>query len=117
VDSISFSIPLAAPSEKVILLNKQETEESTTTPVEGCKYDPTDPAGIPVAPAGTLCVFTTVAGGESGHPSSVNKANFNGTQYSDSRTGAYIYGETSVVLEELGIGKFDLAGAWAVTAK
>ncbi len=50
----------------------------------------------------------------------MNKGKFEG-KLSDSRTGAYIYGETyteaSQELEELGIGKFDLAGTWAVTAK
>ncbi len=108
VDSISFTIPLAAPSEHVFLLNKAETEESTTTPVEGCEYDPADPTAVPVAPPGTLCVFTTREGEEEGTVVSVTKSPA-GLIKSDSRLGAYIWGNPP-------LGKFELAGTWAVTA-
>ncbi len=110
VDSISFTIPLAAPSEHVVLLKKAETEESTTTPVEGCEYDPTDPTAVPVAPAGTLCVFTTREGEEEGTVVSVTKAPSGVGIKSDSRLGAYIWGIPAE------FGKFELGGTWAVTA-
>ncbi len=109
---VSFSIPLAETSEHVVVLTKQETIESTTTPKEGCEYEVANPAAMPVAPAGTLCVFTVFE--EAGHATSVVTPFAVG----DRATGAFIrvaspegFGEA----DEL--GQYLLNGVWAVTEK
>jgi hypothetical protein len=105
IGTISYSIPLAVPSEKVVYLNGEETEESTGTPVEGCELDVFDIAAKPVAPAGTLCVFTRFE--------QFGKVKFIGSnviEKGDSPAGALIWAESEAE-------RLRLAGTWAVTAK
>jgi Collagen triple helix repeat (20 copies) len=110
---ISFSIPLAETSEHVVILTKQETVESTTTPKEGCEYEVANPAAMPVAPAGTLCVFTvteeagTVVGIVAPTPNEADRV-----------TGAFVRvadSEGFGTPEEL--AQYKLNGVWAVTEK
>jgi hypothetical protein len=103
--AISYSIPLAEPSEHVVYLNVEETEESTTTPKEGCELEVENLAAEPVAPPGTLCVFTRIK--EAGSVSRIA----NGIEAGDSPAGAYIWGKSSVG------GALGISGTWAVTAK
>lgn len=117
VSSISYSIPLAEPSEKVVLLNKLETEESTTTPVEGCELELGDSTAMPVAPPGTLCVFTRQEA-EGSKVMGISEDGFlPGPSDTDSPTGAYVWAEPGALAPELGVGRFYLTGTWAVTAK
>ena len=103
--AISYSIPLAEPSEHVVFLNQEETEESTTTPKEGCELEVENLAAKPVAPPGTLCVFTRIK--EAGSVSRIA----NGVEVGDSPAGAFIWGKSSVG------GALGISGTWAVTAK
>ena len=82
--AISYSIPLAEPSEHVVFLNQEETEESTTTPKEGCELEVENLAAKPVAPPGTLCVFTRIK--EAGSVSRIA----NGVEVGDSPAGAHL---------------------------
>jgi len=108
---ISYSIPLAEPSEHVVLLNKAETENSTTTPKEGCELETGVLEATPVAPAGTLCVFTRAE--EEG--SKVGFIGLSAAILGDTPAGTYLWAETSEVTPEL--GQWKLYGTWAVTAK
>jgi hypothetical protein len=117
--TISFPIPLAAPSTNVVILNKEETEESATTPVEGCKLNKDDPAAMPVAPPNTLCVFTRLElASETGTVEKVTGLAPHAGD-NDSVTGAYIWAvpvAATAELSALAIGKLELFGTWAVTA-
>jgi Collagen triple helix repeat (20 copies) len=115
--AISFPIPLAEAPTNAVLLNKAETDNSTTSPVQGCKLDPTDPTTLPVAPKDTLCVFTRRELPEDGKVKSVTGDGNYSALKSAGRTGAYVWGEPFIVAEELGLGNFALTGTWAVTAK
>jgi hypothetical protein len=111
---ISYAIPLAEPSADVVYLNHTETEESTSTPIEGCELDVTSAAVIPVAPAGTLCVFTRLE--EFGSRVKFIGETFNTSKNTDSTTGTFVWAEPGATFPELGIGHFQLTGTWAVTA-
>lgn len=104
--AISFPIPLAEPSTHVVYLNLPETEESTTTPVQGCELELFNPAAKPVAPKDTLCVFT-----RSEEEGVVKFIGENAAAKGDSPAGAYIWAETS------SLANWSLYGTWAVTAK
>jgi len=78
--TISYSIPLAEPSEKVIYLLAGEEEK------EGCKLEGFNPAATPIAPPGTLCVFTREE--EQG---TVYVIGENIVNLGDSTVGAYIW--------------------------
>jgi len=108
--TISYSVPLAAPSEKVVYLNKTETENSTGTPKDGCKLELGDPAAKPVAPPGTLCVFTRFE--EFGTFQFIGES---AVKKGDSPSGAFIWFETAEISSEL--GAIEHWGTWAVTAK
>lgn len=56
--AISYPIPLAASSAHYVILNQEETESSVETPVEGCELETEGATATPVAPPGTLCIFT-----------------------------------------------------------
>lgn len=104
--AISFPIPLAAPSAHVVYLNVSETEESVSTPKEGCKLAVENPSAKPFAPADTLCVFTRLKEG-----SGVFKnIGLEAVGTNDSPAGAFIWFETP------GAGQMDASGTWAVTA-
>jgi len=108
MSSVSYQIPLEEPSEKVVYLNKTETQNSTTNPVEGCELELGEPAAIPVAPPGTLCVFTREEEG--------GKFKYVGIGESgDTPAGAPLFIEPDEV-EGL-IGVVNMNGTWAVTAK
>jgi hypothetical protein len=107
---ISYSIPLAVPSEKVVFLTQAQTESSVTTPVEGCHLDPGTPSAKPVAPTGTLCVFTRES--EQGTFKFIGES---AASPGDSATGAFIWFEPGEITPEL--GALDTRGTWAVTAK
>jgi hypothetical protein len=109
ISSISYPIPLAAPSEHVAFLNFEETEGSTTTPVEGCEFEVESASAVPVAPAGTLCVFTTLQ--EAGTPKYVAPPGIAFESGQDSPVGALIAGKSSAAKT------MRLFGVWAVTAK
>jgi len=117
--AISYSIPLAEPSEHLVVLRKQETIESMTTPKEGCKFDVTNiPTAKPVAPLGTLCVFTLSE--ESGKLSFfVGRPGTSiETGANDSLTGAFLNARSGEGTTAEGtLGETNLAGVWAVTAK
>lgn len=104
---VSFPIPLAAPSTKVVKLTKEQTEGSTTTPVEGCEYEVESLTAVPVSKTpGTLCVFTTEeTEGE------VVFIGIPGGAVGDTPAGALIYTKTATDATPAA-----LAGAWAVTA-
>jgi hypothetical protein len=106
---ISYSIPLAQPSENVVYLNKVETEGSPGNPVEGCEYELENPAAEPVAPPGTLCVFTFAK--NAGVFKFVGETATNG----DSKSGTYVWFEPLEL--EPGVGATVAWGTWAVTAK
>ncbi len=103
---ISYSIPLAEPSEKVVLLDQLETAESTAHPVEGCELKVGDNEAMPVAPPGTLCVFTReeLVG-------SVQEIRVEGSNEGDSPTGTYVWSAPSSIG-----GALSAYGTWAVTA-
>jgi hypothetical protein len=103
--AISYPIPLEKPSENVVYLDAAETEASAATPVQGCSYDAEDPEAVPVAPPGTLCVFTRLE--------SAGEVSFIGAAGTDWATGTYVLAET----EGEGVGAVNVFGAWAVTAK
>jgi Collagen triple helix repeat (20 copies) len=106
--AISFPIPIAKPSEHVVYLDLEETEESTTTPKEGCELEVENPAAKPTPPpAGTLCVFTRL---EEGSAKFV-RLGLNGFVTSDQPAGTFIWLETA----EAGI--VNISGTWAVTEK
>ncbi len=105
--AISYPIPLAQPSENVVYLNAEETELSTTTPVEGCELELFENAATPVAPPGTLCVFTR---GEFGVGSVEFIGDNGGFEGTDDPAGAFIWAKSSA------IGNMNLFGTWAVTA-
>ncbi len=115
--AISFPIPLEAPPTNVVLLNKAETDESTTSPVQGCELEAGDPTALPVAPKDTLCVFTLREGAEDGKVNSVTGNGNYSSLKSAGRTGAFVWGQPYPAAPELGLGKFVLTGTWAVTAK
>lgn len=112
--AISYPLPLEDPSEEVVILNKEETEESAGSgdcelEVPG-EEDFGDPVGEPVAPPGTLCIFTLRE--EQGVIKNVGESAFGeffGTN--DSPAGAVIWVEPS-----LPNGEVDMQGVWAVTA-
>ncbi len=114
---ISYPIPLAEPSEHVVKLTKAETANSTTVPIEGCEYDNADPEARPVAPPGTLCVFTTQENAEGGSLVAIVSPASEPFAIGDSTSGALVKGNAFAygTTEELGI--FELGGVWAVTAK
>jgi hypothetical protein len=95
--TISYPIPLAENSEQVKYLDAEETEESVGS--GGCELDIFDPDAAPVAPAGTLCVFTRIE--------SLGKVAF---VQQDTVAGTLIFGATEAD------GLWELAGTWAVTA-
>ena len=105
--AISYPIPLAEPAENVVYLNAEETEASTSTPVEGCELEVFENTASPVAPPGTLCVFTR---GEFG----VGKVEFIGDSGlfpgTDDPAGAFVW------VQSTGEGPMNLFGTWAVTA-
>jgi hypothetical protein len=109
ISSISYTIPLAAPSEHVVFLNFEKTEGSITTPVEGCKFEVESASAVPVAPTGTLCVFTTLE--EAGTPKYVAPPGIAFESGQDSPVGALIAGKSSAAKT------MRLFGVWAVTAK
>jgi len=98
ITPISYAIPLAKPSEQVVYLNQEETENSEGS--GGCEMVGTGLAAKPVAPAGTLCVFTRLA-----PEGQVN------TVIPDTPTGTFVNGAAN------GAGEWELIGSWAVTAK
>jgi hypothetical protein len=105
---ISFPIPLTEPSEHIVYLNAEETEEEAGT--EGCELELGGlgaPSGTPVAPPGTLCVFTLLD--NLGLVKNIGESSFPGFGKNDSPTGARIWVET----EE---GEVQIDGVWAVTA-
>lgn len=108
--SISYAIPLAAPSEKVVFLTKAQTEASNVTPIEGCKLKTGELAAKPVAPAGTLCVFAREE--EFGTFKFIGEK---ATSKGDTPTGALIWFEPTELSGETGAVEF--WGTWAVTAK
>ena len=111
---ISFPIPLSAPSTKVVYLTQSQTENSVTTPIEGCELDVNDIAATPVAPPGVLCVFTRDESiGEVNSITAFPSASAS-EPVGDAPTGAYIVGTPLEYEGELGL--FELAGTWAVTA-
>jgi hypothetical protein len=107
---ISYPIPLAKPSEKVVFLTQAQTESSVGAPVEGCEYELGNPAAKPVAPPGTLCVFTQFK--EFG---TFNFIGESGGNTGDTRTGTYVWFSGSEI--EGPIGFAYAGGTWAVTAK
>jgi hypothetical protein len=113
--AISYPIPLAKPSEHTVVLNKAETEASATTPKEGCKYDLGGlPNSKPVAPAGTLCVFTVYQ--VSGHIGEFVGTVEDPQVAGDSPAGAFIRVRTGEEVAN-GLGEVQVGGVWAVTAK
>jgi hypothetical protein len=109
--AISYSIPLSEPSTKAVVLNRTETEESTTTPVEGCEFELESLTAVPVAPPGVLCVFTTEEA--SGEPKYTVPPGIAYESEKDSPSGALIAAKTAG--ESSGVLR--LAGVWAVTAQ
>jgi hypothetical protein len=105
--AISFPVPLAEPSEHVVYLDAAETEESTTTPVAGCELELFENAATPVAPPGTLCVFTRGEFGVGTVEFIGDNAAFEGT---DDPAGAFVFAASSMA------GPMSLFGTWAVTA-
>jgi Collagen triple helix repeat (20 copies) len=106
--SISYSIPLSEPSTNAVILNREETEGSTTTPVNGCEFELENPAAVPVAPPGTLCVFVTEeATGSLARTAVPGETGESG----DSPVGTILLAKTSPG------GKIRLGGVWAVTAE
>lgn len=108
--AISYPIPLAAPSEKAVFLNQAETEASAVTPVQGCSLQLQSLAAKPVAPAGTLCVFTRHE--EFGSFKFIGE---DGAHKGDSLTGAFLWLEPLEITPESAAIEF--WGTWAVTAK
>jgi Collagen triple helix repeat (20 copies) len=101
--SISFPIPLAAPSTTVEYLTKAQTESSIGS--GKCEYAPESLTSKPVAPPHTLCVFTSDETiGEEWYVG-VSGAEGEG----DSPGGANVWVKTTAD------GRAMLAGAWAVT--
>lgn len=105
--AISYSIPLAAPSAHVVYLKSEATEESTTTPVQGCELEVGNLAAKPVAPPDTLCVFTRIE--EEG---SVQFLGENILNKGDSPAGTFVW-----VAGDNVSGSARMWGTWAVTAK
>ena len=101
---ISYSIPLAKHSATVEYLNQEKTEDSVGS--GKCELDISNPDAKPIAPAGTLCVFTRFEAPES-HVGRVGLASFSGD---DTLTGTFVEGVTEA------FGTWELYGAWAVTA-
>jgi Collagen triple helix repeat (20 copies) len=112
---ISFAIPLKERSEHTVYLTKAQTANSTTTPIEGCEYEVSSLAATPVAPAGTLCVFTLLESTEGGEVNIIGLPPAAGG--ADTPAGAFLKGTPHGfgTPEELAI--FELAGVWAVTQK
>ena len=108
VSSISYPLTLADASTAVVKLNREETEESTTTPVNGCEFELENAEAVPAAPAGKLCVFVTNE--ESGSLQRIAVPGFLG-ETGDSPVGALLLGKTTPT------GKLKLSGVWAVTAE
>jgi Collagen triple helix repeat (20 copies) len=107
--AISFSIPLAEPSENVVYLNREETENSAFgEPKQGCELEVEELAAKPVAPPGTLCVFTREEAGAGIFNFIGNSALYLG----DSPAGAFIWFHTASPTG----GYIGAAGTWAVTA-
>jgi Collagen triple helix repeat (20 copies) len=106
--AISFPIPIAKPSEHVVYLDVVETEESTTTPKEGCELEVENPAAKPTPPpAGTLCVFTRLEEGGAEFAG----IGLNSIVASDQPAGTFIW------LKTAGAGIVNSSGTWAVTEK
>jgi hypothetical protein len=113
--AISYPIPLAKASEHTVVLNKTETEASTATPKEGCKYDLAGlPNSKPVAPAGTLCIFTVYQ--VSGHIGEFVGTVEDPQVAGDSPAGAFFRVRTGEEVAN-GLGEVQVGGVWAVTAK
>ncbi|HVQ58663.1 MAG TPA: hypothetical protein VMS60_07120 [Solirubrobacterales bacterium] len=110
---ISYSIPLAEPSAKVVFLNEEETKSEAGT--EGCELEVPNfeevgaPVSEPVAPPGTLCIFW-LEGQEAGLGAFVRIGeNSEAGPETDSPSGAVLWFKT--VAKELNVH-----GVWAVTA-
>jgi hypothetical protein len=101
---ISYSIPLAEPSQEVVFLNLPETEASSGS--GACEYETEEPEATPVAPPGTLCVFSTEEGfGE------FKFIGMSPAELGDTPTGTFIW------LKAAAEGEFPgMRGVWAVTA-
>jgi Collagen triple helix repeat (20 copies) len=103
--SISFSIPLVAPSTNVVYLTKAQTKASPGS--GGCEYELESLTAKPVAPPDTLCVFTSEeVAGEVWYIGVPGGFGIEG----DTPAGATIFFKTT--LSGLGIA----SGTWAVTA-
>jgi len=105
--SISYPIHLAEPSENAVHLDEAETIASAGSPVEGCEYEVANPEAVPVAPPGTLCVFTDQE--EFGTFTTIGPGNSG-----DTPSGTSLWVETTEA-EPL-IGFSNMFGTWAVTA-
>jgi hypothetical protein len=104
--AISYSIPLAKKSEHIIYLDKAQTAASAGS--GGCEWEPANLNDIPVAPPGTLCVFTEE---ESSSQAKFGFIGPNALEEGDSTTGAWIwfFVESAPTLA-------NQYGTWAVTA-
>lgn len=109
--AISYPIPLEEPSEDVVYLNAEETEEEAGT--GGCELEFPEnfgePKAEPVAPPGTLCVFTLFE--EQGTFKNIGESSFPAFGTNDSPSGALLWVKTSAPSGEL-----KMHGVWAVTA-
>jgi hypothetical protein len=85
---------------------------SASTPIQGCSYDPEDQKATPIAPPGTLCVFTSTTDNTLGTFSF--PAPVKGAEHGDSPAGTFVWFEP-VEAEPL-IGFVKAWGPWAVTA-
>lgn len=107
--AISYPIPLAEPSESVEILDMAETEASAGS--GKCELELANLDATPVAPPGTLCIFTRSEhglGGE-GELKFVGEG-FEENEQGDTPTGGFLW----VNGAENGI--IDFRGSWAVTA-
>jgi hypothetical protein len=102
--AISYPIPLAGSSEKIEYLNVEDTENSVGS--GKCELELGNPAAKPIAPKGTLCVFT-----RSEEQGSVAFVGENIINKKDSPAGTFIWASANEG------GELSLYGTWAVTAK
>ena len=112
---ISYSIPLAQPSENVKYLNEAETKASVGS--GGCELDVSNPAAKPVAPKGTLCVFARFSEFGTVPLIGTGTVNVGVPEKGDTTSGAVIFFNPTTFDEENGIAAVENWGTWAVTAK
>jgi hypothetical protein len=105
--AISFSIPLAVPSEHIEYLGVSETESSVGS--GKCELEVENPNAKPIAPPGYLCVFTRLDEGSS----TFQKIGLEGAGLvnDDSPAGAFVWFKTPATG-----GVINKSGTWAVTA-